>query len=279
MKIAYASDIHLEFGDIQLKNTDNADVLILAGDIMISTDLIEKEKVEFWKNALWASRSEKFHKFFINCCEEFKNVIYIFGNHEYYHGDFATELDKTRGRLSYLPNLHILDKQSIEIGGVTFLCGTMWTNFNNNDPIVKWDINKGMNDFHITKNSTRMLSEHKPGNFMTDDAYEDHLAFMEFLGNSLTSLEEDKKVVVVTHHNPSIICSLPEYRSDPLTFAYYSNLDEFIISNPKINAWVCGHSHNRIDEMIGSTRILMNCRGYPGHEKEAETFELKSFEV
>ena len=33
MKIALASDIHLEFGDINLKNDENAELLILSGDI------------------------------------------------------------------------------------------------------------------------------------------------------------------------------------------------------------------------------------------------------
>ena len=39
MKIALCSDLHLEFGDIILKNTENADVLILSGDILIAEDL------------------------------------------------------------------------------------------------------------------------------------------------------------------------------------------------------------------------------------------------
>ncbi len=33
MKIALASDIHLEFGDLDLTNDENAEVLILSGDI------------------------------------------------------------------------------------------------------------------------------------------------------------------------------------------------------------------------------------------------------
>jgi len=32
MRVSICSDIHLEFGDINLQNTDNADVLILGGD-------------------------------------------------------------------------------------------------------------------------------------------------------------------------------------------------------------------------------------------------------
>ena len=39
MKIAICSDIHLEFGDINLQNTENADVLILGGDICVAADI------------------------------------------------------------------------------------------------------------------------------------------------------------------------------------------------------------------------------------------------
>ena len=39
MKIALCSDLHLEFEDVDLKNTENAEVLILSGDIMLAEDL------------------------------------------------------------------------------------------------------------------------------------------------------------------------------------------------------------------------------------------------
>ena len=40
MKIALASDIHLEFGPIDLKNDQAADVLVLAGDICVADDFV-----------------------------------------------------------------------------------------------------------------------------------------------------------------------------------------------------------------------------------------------
>jgi predicted phosphodiesterase len=39
MKVALASDLHLEFGTIELENTESADVLILAGDICQAVDV------------------------------------------------------------------------------------------------------------------------------------------------------------------------------------------------------------------------------------------------
>jgi predicted phosphodiesterase len=40
MKIAVCSDLHLEFGDLDLQNDEAADVLILSGDIFIASELL-----------------------------------------------------------------------------------------------------------------------------------------------------------------------------------------------------------------------------------------------
>ena len=56
MKIALASDLHLEFADIMLKNTDGADVLLLAGDICVARDLIED-------GSAFAEKSQRIHDF------------------------------------------------------------------------------------------------------------------------------------------------------------------------------------------------------------------------
>ena len=39
MKIALSSDVHLEFGTLELHNTENADVLVLSGDICVAKHL------------------------------------------------------------------------------------------------------------------------------------------------------------------------------------------------------------------------------------------------
>ena len=39
MKISVASDLHLEFGDLNIVNRDDADVLILSGDILVAADI------------------------------------------------------------------------------------------------------------------------------------------------------------------------------------------------------------------------------------------------
>lgn len=54
MKIALASDLHLEFGDIHLTNDQGADVLLLAGDIMIAQDLHDHPEENLDTASIWA---------------------------------------------------------------------------------------------------------------------------------------------------------------------------------------------------------------------------------
>lgn len=279
MKVAYCSDVHIEFSPLVINNDENADVLILAGDIIIVNDLFSRDETHILgERKFKVKKSEMFHAFFEHVCAQFGHVIFIFGNHEYYHGDFATNIERAKENLSYLPNLHILEKESITIDDVTFVCGTMWTNFNNNDHFAKYNIEHSMNDYHIIKNSNRMVGD-RPARLTADDTYEDHKKFMEFANTELNK-DEIQNVVMVTHHCPSMVCVPEKYQGDSMMNpGYISDLSEFILDHPKIKTWVCGHSHNRMDFLIGSCNLLMNCRGYANYELMADSFELKYFEI
>ena len=60
MKIAVCSDLHLEFGTISLENTENADVLILSGDICVARDLLLRDSYD-------SKKSNVIHNFFLEC--------------------------------------------------------------------------------------------------------------------------------------------------------------------------------------------------------------------
>ena len=86
MKIHLISDIHLEFGDLPIKN-DGADVLIMAGDICVIKDLKDfKDACEIvGKRSQVASYVRQFFK---HVCSEYPNVVYVMGNHEHYNGNY-----------------------------------------------------------------------------------------------------------------------------------------------------------------------------------------------
>lgn len=282
MKIAYCSDLHVEFQPLEIYNTEKADVLVLAGDIILASRLYERNERHFLNDREFqCGSSDRFHTFFQQVCEEFPNVIYILGNHESYHFDIANTYSHIKEKLSYLKNLHILEKETFQLEDVTFICGTMWTDFNNNDEYAMRRIERRMNDFQIVKNSnkTNLNDEWSSVCWSATDAYEDHQNFLEFAKNELNK-EETRKVVMVTHHCPSDICVPEKYQGDTvMNPGYISNLEDFILDNPKIRNWICGHSHRRLDAMIGSTNILMNCRGYSGMEEMADDFEIKYVDI
>ena len=307
MKIAICSDIHLEFGAISLENTENAEVLILSGDICVAKEILDRDPYE----TRFDDKSSRIHLFFQECCARFKHVVYISGNHEHYHGDFAETFKIFRERLGYLVNLHILDKQSVLINDVMFIGGTLWTDMNKEDGITLMHMKSMMNDFRTVKNSNRMVSrkvmkykkdengqyvseikdgvnvmieegfkfEESISTFSPEDAVEDHKKMLDYLKVMLEG-KHDQKFVVVGHHAPTKLSTHPRYADELImNGGYSSDLSEFILDYPQIKLWTHGPTHEEFDYLIGTTRIVCNPRGYINYEDRADNFKLKFVEV
>ena len=293
MKFALCSDLHLEFETIELNNTEGADVLVLSGDICVAKDLAFKETI----------RSEKWMEFFTHCSEQFKDVIYIMGNHEHYHGDFAKSYDQLKESLAGLPNIHVLEKEFITLGDVTFICGTLWTDMNKEDPNTLYGIKGYMNDYRIIEDSSEVVHFKVPvygtkedgstdynnivsqefhtrsGKFSPEKSVREHKAMLKVI-DEVTKGMVSEKFVVVGHHAPSKMSTKPKYRDDVMVNgAYSSDLSEFILDRPMIKVWTHGHTHDTFDYMVGSTRIVCNPRGYANYEDRADNFKLQFVEV
>jgi len=293
MKIAVCSDIHLEFGPISLENTGNADVLILSGDICVAKDLTERDSYNIKGDS---DKSNKYHTFFQECSARFPHVVYILGNHEHYHGDLATSYNILKTNLSYLKNLHVMEKESFDLDGVTFIAGTLWTDMNREDPSTLYGIKSYMNDYRIIDDSTEVVNyksfddegkptfKTRPAKFSPEKSVLEHKAFLEFI-DSVISADTitgnlSQKYVVVGHHAPSKLSTKPQYENDTMVNgAYSSDLSEFILDRPQIKVWTHGHTHHTFDYMLGSTRIVCNPRGYISYEHQADVFELQFLEV
>jgi len=288
MKIAIASDLHLEFGDINISNIDGAEVLILSGDICVAADLDMRDRRQT-EMGFARHRSERFHDFFERCASNFAHVIYVMGNHEYYHSDFATALTDMRRKLAHLSNLYILEREIKVIDNVTFIGGTLWTDMNNHDPLTLYHMRIMMNDFRVISNSAIPVHfRTQEGEFKTrvskfspDDAASEHVKMKEYIQVVTAMLGENpNKYVVVGHHAPSRRSTHEMYAHDTvMNGGYSSDLDEFIEQRPHIRLWTHGHTHHPFDYMIGETRVVCNPRGYIGHEPEAANWTLKTVEI
>jgi predicted phosphodiesterase len=286
MKIAVASDLHLEFGDLDIANSDNAEVLILSGDICVAADLDMRDSRQT-EMGFARARSERFHEFFERCAARFPHVIYVMGNHEYYHSDLATELNEVRRKLAHLTNLSVLEREIKVINDVTFVGGTLWTDMNNQDPLTLYHMRTMMNDFRVISNSSVPVHfrtqegqfKTRVGKFSPEDAVSEHVKMKEYI-QSVVQGNHDTKYVVVGHHAPSRRSTHEMYAHDTImNGGYSSNLDEFVMDHPQIKLWTHGHTHHPFDYMIGETRVVCNPRGYIGHESEAANWTLKTVTI
>jgi DNA repair exonuclease SbcCD nuclease subunit len=282
MKIALCSDLHLEFDDINLKNEQGAEVLILSGDIMIAEDLYNHPETSYgmYSNVNLEDLGRRqqtalrFRDFLSRCSFQFPHVVYIAGNHEFYHGRWNASLDHLREECNKFPNVYFLENELKVINDITFIGATLWTDCNKGDPLTLHALTDMMNDYRIIRNDEKGFTKLRPAQSMYR-----HWQTISYLKSVLPDLK-DKKVVFVGHHTPSHQSIHDRYKKDQLmNGGYHSDLSEFILDHPQIKLWTHGHTHEPFDYMIGETRIVCNPRGYSGHDEHADSFELKYLEV
>jgi Icc-related predicted phosphoesterase len=269
MKVSYCSDLHLNFGKIVLENKDNADVLILAGDIV--------EIGHF---------TDYHQKFLDDVAAKFKHVIYVMGNHEHWHGDIAKNTDILRSKLA--SNIHLLDGDYVDIDDVRFVGGTLWTDMNKSDPVAIMSANRCMNDYQYIKNSDKMVgfwgTDHagnrkrleRVAHLSVEDTIEIHQKHLKKFDEFSSG---HSKVVVVSHHAPTTMSIDSKYVGSTLNSAYVSDLSEFILDRPQIKKFVHGHIHSKMEYNVGSCTVLCNPRGYHDYEQIADFFNLETFEI
>ena len=282
MKIALASDLHLEFQDIILKNTENADVLILSGDILVAEDMHNHPEVHpndpvvlhnLGRRQLSAQRFRDFMK---RCSFQFPHVVVIAGNHEFYHGNWKASIQYLRDEYSKFPNIYFLEQELKVIDDVTFIGATLWTDCNKGDPLTLHALGDMMNDFRIIRNDELGFTKLRPVH-----TAQRHKQTISYFKSVLTD-RKDNKVVVVGHHAPSTLSIHDRYKHPVhslMNGGYHSDLSDFILDHPQIKLWTHGHMHDPRDYMIGDTRVVCNPRGYAGHDEQADVFELKFLEV
>lgn len=264
MKLALVSDIHLEFGDIDIVNTESADVLILSGDICTARDLVKNN-----------SHHERTVQFWHTASEQYDQVVYVLGNHEHYGSDYrkTQKIMQDFFDVNGLDNIHLLEKSSVEIGGILFVGGTLWTDFDNGNPLIKQHGQLYMNDYRAIKDS------HKSNYKLYPEAiWMDHVACKNYILDTLEA-NPDQPTVVVGHHAPSRQSIAEQYRGDPGNGLYASSLEDIMLDNPQIVLWTHGHTHDPFDYVIGETRVVCNPRGYAGMEQRAREWIMEYITV
>lgn len=193
-----------------------------------------------------------------------KPVIYVPGNHEYYGFDLDSERAAGKAAAAEFRNIHVLDRDAIEVDGVLFLGATLWTDYGlfGEDAVTA-----------AQSKAEQTMSDHRlilrDGYCWTAaDAREEHLTSRRWLEAQLE--EYAASSVVVTHTAPSLKSIAPRYQHELVTAAFASNLDDLIVRDPRL--WVHGHTHVGCDYRHGSCRVVNNPRGYAS-AGEDESFD------
>lgn len=264
-KLTVVSDIHLEFSEIDIK--PSADILILSGDILVANVLNDFPE-DYPLYPVVSSRhmqSIRFRNFLRSCSEDFKHVIYVAGNHEFYYGSWNRTLTILKDECSKYSNIHFLENSTVDIDNLLFVGATLWSNFNKSDPLsmITCSGPKGLNDFQRIRNEQKSYSRLKP-----DDVISRHRRTLDYFETVISNAPKDKKVVVVTHHAPSFSSISESFKDDYyINGAYASDLSDFILNHPNICLWTHGHIHSISDYKIGDTRVICNPRGYVSYSE------------
>jgi len=247
MKAWIISDLHLEFKQrFDIPVPDGAEVMICAGDIQVKGIVPTLE----WLTATAARRVP---------------VIVVAGNHELYGAAMVPSIQEARAFAERTPNVHFLENDTVELDGIAFIGGTLWTDYRlgDRDPeVVMFHAEHGTAGIRMSDYKRIKYSKVPYRKFRPIHAYRKHMETREYISSELQARRR-RKTVVVTHHAPSIRSIAWTDRADPLSPCYASDLEDMILkTEPAI--WVHGHIHQRVDYHIGTTRVVANPRGYPG---------------
>ena len=251
--IQVLSDIHVDLEHTKLpKISAKADVLAFAGDV--------------------GGNLDKVLAYFLGVREQTSApIVYILGNREYYDKVFHGCYREYLNYLSKIPNFHVLDKSSVNIGGIYFLGSTLWVDFDDSRNLYM--SSDAYNDFSRMKNLNKFCGV---TTITLNDIMIEHNECKDALIREFKSFK-GKDSVVLTHHCPSYFCAPERDLGNLFLSFYYVELSNLIITyRPK--AWLFGHTHRSCKKMIGGTLMASNPWGYP-HEGYGEYEEEYLIEV
>ncbi|MBL0031032.1 MAG: metallophosphoesterase [Bacteroidetes bacterium] len=247
MKIQYCSDLHLEFKENKKHLHSNpiiptGEILLLAGDIVPFAVM------------------DKHNDFFDFVADNFVQVYWIPGNHEYYYFDLASKNssfhEKIRSNVSLINNVSVIESD------VKFIFSTLWSKIS---PVNMRPIQQGMSDFKVIKRNGQIFNPH--------DFNELHEASLHFIEREIQNLNSGK-VIVVTHHVPTFMNYPNEYKGSDLNEAFAVELFD-LIEKAAVDYWLYGHNHrNQPDFDINGTRVITNQLGYVKYG-ENQQFDVK----
>jgi Icc-related predicted phosphoesterase len=191
-------------------------------------------------------------------------IVMVLGNHEYYRRFVPHELEQAKSHAGAF-NIHVLENDTVTVGGVRFVGATMWTDYRvfgeSNVAAVMNACATGMNDHRLIGWQKQPWLRFRP-----HEAALLHHRSRAYLADVLASPFAGP-TVAISHHAVHWKSVHPRFRTDPLTAAFVSDQSTLIETHPPA-LWVHGHVHHSSDYRVGATRILCNPHGYRSENPE-----------
>ena len=248
LNIQIASDLHLDikpYNKLREYIIPSSKNLVLAGDIGNIYEFKQLKNILFY------------------VCSKFENVIYVFGNQEFYTK--KNKINNTNkefdyfNKYKYLPktfnqlvksvfyikekykldNLHILDRSYVIIDRVMFLGAILWSD-------LKVELPEYFRIYDIDTNIYKEM----------------HKRDVNYIKNIIKNFDNYKdkcdRICVVTHYPP--ILQTEKNDNDNYYSMYNSDLSDIMNGNI-ISTWIFGHTHVNVDKYINGTRVISNQKG------------------
>ncbi|WP_169711507.1 metallophosphoesterase [Nonlabens spongiae] len=226
------SDIHYEqpANRAYLKNNPLrpiADTLLIAGDLMPLNCM------------------KRFSDFLDYLSSNWKSVIWIPGNHEFYSSDLSVYLNPILEKIRN--NIHLCHRSVIKVGGLNILGCTLWSYI---DKAHQFPIKRYLQDFSKIHWKNRKLD--------IDDYNIMHELDLKFLEKNRL----DDSSIVITHHVPTLQNYPEKYKGSILNQAFASE-NNLLIKDSQVPYWIYGHHHANTDPFkINNTTVVTNQLGY-----------------
>jgi hypothetical protein len=247
MKIRLLSDLHLEFFSFAIPpmEGDSGTVLVLAGDIapIARRDLLEN--------------------FLLEAAARFRHVCFVPGNHEYYGSIWPDALHALREW--HLPaNVHVLDRDSVQVDDVVFLGATLWTDMNGADTQAMQLAQEMLFDYRVISQPPVSPGSGESVSLTPQCTVDEHSRCRQWIEASMRQLSrEERKVVLISHHGVTLDSVHERFRGNPLNPAFVSDMSSLLLSHPPTLV-VHGHVHNSFSYRVAGAgpRVVVNPRGY-----------------
>lgn len=275
--IRLASDLHLEFYLERIRSgkilpSDLADIIISSDIRDLNTHLVLAGDILLLKDI------EIYLPFFNQLSVRFLNVIWIFGNHEWFKNKIKKErFVEIKSLLSVFDNIHILENESIELEEYLFIGSTMWSDINHGNYLTSMDVVKASFDYKkISFKEGNNYSKLRPR----------HVSMMfkkaqEYIKSELLKYKTSDLIKVVVTHHPPLREAVPElYRLNPDWWSDFGDFSFDYLENNNLlpEFWLHGHIHASQIFKKGKTLILSNPYGYDDENEKDKKYINKKYD-